>query len=157
FVDVLGSEVDAVVVIPQRAHRLVYVAGGRVGRRETGQDVWIVLVVPLRYSKEVAGEAITLGRGMAVVQVSRYRLDPKAAVIGRQVVEIPNKYWLPVLRDISLARNGAVECPQLLNRKLRMNRDVRFSLVDFIVLLRRKRCEGLMIARAALTGNGVWS
>jgi len=46
LVDVLGSEIDAVVVVPERAHRLVDVARGRerLGR-EAGQDVGIVLVV----------------------------------------------------------------------------------------------------------------
>src|SRR5262249_27887839 len=65
LVDVLGREVDAVIVIPERGHRFGYVSVWRVGRSETGQDVGIVLVIKegigkLRVGKEVAWETIAL-------------------------------------------------------------------------------------------------
>src|ERR1051325_6951848 len=58
FVDVLRSEVDAMIVVPERAHRLVDVAVGWVARGKTGEDVRIMLVVPLVLTEEVARKAI---------------------------------------------------------------------------------------------------
>src|SRR5438445_10312787 len=74
LVDVLGSEIDAVVVVPERAHRLVDVARGRerLGR-EAGQDVWIVLVVEVADLEAIDGVAVALRRRVPVVQVGRNR------------------------------------------------------------------------------------
>src|SRR5205807_9288492 len=45
FVRVLGGEVHPVIVVPERAHRLVHVAIGLVVGKEPGQDIGIVLIV----------------------------------------------------------------------------------------------------------------
>src|SRR5262245_14057860 len=45
FVDILRREVHAVIVVPQCAHRFVYVSSRRMGRGEPRQHVRIVLVV----------------------------------------------------------------------------------------------------------------
>src|SRR6185503_15764304 len=58
LVDVLSREVYAVVVIPERAHRLVDVPQWWMTRGESGEDVRIMLVVPLGLPKEVARETI---------------------------------------------------------------------------------------------------
>ena len=44
FVRILRSEVDAVIVVPQRAQLLVDIAVGRVGGIEAGQHIWVILV-----------------------------------------------------------------------------------------------------------------
>src|ERR1700741_1345236 len=66
FVGVLGREVDAMIVVPERAHRLVDVAVGWVTRGKTGEDIRIMLVVPLVLTEEVAREAIAFGGGMTI-------------------------------------------------------------------------------------------
>jgi hypothetical protein len=58
LVNVLGREVYAVIVIPERAHRLAYITSRRMARSKAGQHVRVMLVVPLSLTKEVARETI---------------------------------------------------------------------------------------------------
>src|SRR5690349_4203391 len=59
FVDVLRREVVHVIVIPERAHRLLDVAADvLVSRVHSGKNVGIMLIVKLAWSKEVARIAI---------------------------------------------------------------------------------------------------
>src|SRR6185503_6603788 len=69
LVDVLSCEVDAVVVIPECAHRLVDVSQRRVTRSEARQHVWIMLVIPFSLGKEIAREAVRFRGSMAIVKV----------------------------------------------------------------------------------------
>ncbi len=71
LVGVFRRVVDAVVVIPQRVHRFFEVARAGVRRVDAGVDVRVVVVVELAALHEEAGEAVTFGRRVPVVQVGR--------------------------------------------------------------------------------------
>src|SRR5213075_1215673 len=60
LVDILRCEVDAVIVVPERAERLVGIAVRRMRRAEPGERVGIVVVVELAGRKEVARKAVAL-------------------------------------------------------------------------------------------------
>src|SRR5262249_25048237 len=62
LVDILGREIDAVVVVPERAERFVDVAVGRMRRGEASEHVRVVVVVELAPPEEVARKAVALGR-----------------------------------------------------------------------------------------------
>ena len=60
LISVLGGEIHAVIVIPERAHCLVDVAGGRERRRaESRPHLGIILVAEMTSRVEVAGVPIT--------------------------------------------------------------------------------------------------
>jgi hypothetical protein len=69
LVGVLGGEVYAVIVVPQRAQRLVDVAVGLVGGIESRQNVGVILVAELSRRIEVARITVTLGGVVGVVQM----------------------------------------------------------------------------------------
>src|SRR5262245_22686055 len=116
LVDILRREVHAVIVVPQRAHRFVYVASQRVGRSEPRQHVWIVLVVEegtgkLGMWEEVARKTVAVRRRVAVVQVRAHLILPKAAVVDRQVIDIADEDRLPISGDVERAGTDPVEGP----------------------------------------------
>ncbi len=76
-----GEEVHAVIVIPKRAHRFIDVAEGRMRGVEPGQHLGIVLIAEVSGSVEVAGVAVTLRRGVPVVQVGGHRRESKTGVV----------------------------------------------------------------------------
>jgi hypothetical protein len=71
FVGILRSEIDAVVVIPERTQRFVDIACWSVIRIESRQYVGIILIAEVSGTVEVARIAVALGRGVTVVQVGR--------------------------------------------------------------------------------------
>src|SRR5262249_46050484 len=113
---ILRREVHAVIVVPQRAHRFVYVAGRLVGRSEPRQHVWIVLVVEegtgkLGIWEEVARKPVAFRRCVAVVQVRAHLILPKAAVVGRQVIDIADENRFPISGDVEWPWTDSVESP----------------------------------------------
>src|SRR5438132_7895339 len=87
LVNVLGGAALRVVVVPERAHRLLDVTIGRVSAGEAGQDVGIVLVIVERggevpVGKGVTGEAVTFRRSVGVVEVRRGLPPSESATKG---------------------------------------------------------------------------
>src|ERR1041384_1782290 len=115
LVDVLRCEIEHVVVIPERTHRLVDLAAlWYVCGIHAGEDVRVVLIVKLATIPEVAGEAIALRWRVAVVQVRCNLIFSKATIISRQIVMIANQDRFAISRDIKWTRNHSVEAPHRL-------------------------------------------
>ena len=114
LVDVLGGEVHAVVVVPERAHGLVDVAVRPMGRIESGVLVRIVLVVERDRTRleEVTRKPVALRGRVTVVQMRAHRVLAEPAVVGGQVVEVPNQDRRVVVRDIRRAGADAVIAPR---------------------------------------------
>src|SRR5438552_8043293 len=176
FVDVLRGEVHAVVVVPERAHRLVDVAaGGRVDawrglvvREDSGQDVRVVLVVEVSALEEVARVAIALRRRVTVVQVSADRRQPEAAILilRRQLVEVADQDRLSVMGHVDgsryigrlvFGRGADREAPEGPAWRYRGHAHVPRPLSHRVELLRRKLRERLMRDLAAFTRGRVRS
>jgi hypothetical protein len=118
LVDILGREVDAVIVIPERAQRLVDVAVGQMGGIEAGEHVRIILIVILAAREEVLGEAVALGRVVGVVQVGGHGREPEARVVPGERVDVADQDGSPVVGHVGGARADAVEAPDRLLRQL---------------------------------------
>ena len=98
LVDVLGGEVDPVVVIPERAQRLVDVAVGQVGRVEAREHVRDNLIVILAAREKVLGEAVALGGVVGVVQMGGDRGKTETRVVPGQRVDVADQDGRPVVR-----------------------------------------------------------
>ena len=81
LIGVLRSEVHAVVVVPQGAHRLIDVAVRLVVRVESGQHVGIVLIAEVPGGVEVAGVAVAFRRRVPVVKMGGHRRKSKTGII----------------------------------------------------------------------------
>ena len=153
LVDVLRCEIEHMVVIPERAHRLVDVTAlGYVCGIHSGEDVRVVLIVELAAIPEVAREAVAFGGRMAIVQVCGHLIFSEATVVGRQIVMIANQDGLSIFRNIKRTRNLTVEAPHRLQGQVRVDQDRSLSLSDLIELLRRKLGERLVCNGASFTG-----
>src|SRR5687768_146432 len=104
FVCVFGCVVDAVVVIPQRGHRLLEIAGAWVRRVDPRIDVWIVMVIKLAALHKEAGKTITLKGRVPVMQVCGNRRQAEAAIVERQVITQPQQ-------DRTILRSPKVTVP----------------------------------------------
>ena len=58
LISVLRSKAHAVVVVPQRAERLIDIACARVGRENAGQDIRVVMIGPVPNLEKIAREAV---------------------------------------------------------------------------------------------------
>ena len=156
LVDVLCREVDAVVVVPERAHRLVDVAGRREGLDgESGQRVRVVLVVEEPRIEEVRGEAVALGRRMAVVEMCRDLRDAEAHVIRRQLVVHAHEDRLTVRGMVGRSGDDAVVAPDGVHRQLGMETVLRLARTDLVELLWQEFVPPLMNDASRLAGSRV--
>src|SRR5713226_9546460 len=98
-------------------------------RVESRQHIRIVLVAEVSNAVEVAGVAVTLGRGMPVVKVRGHRGNSEAAVLvrRRKAIDVPRELGNAVGGLIGWARTGnvctVVEGPDGLIRKIRRLHD----------------------------------
>src|SRR5215213_472241 len=117
FVDVLRSEVVHVIVIPERAHRLLDVTAKVFMRRvHPRKYVWIVMIIKLSRSEEVARVAVRFGRGVTVMQVRRNEVLAEAAIVDGQVVAIADENRSAVALDIKRSRHQTIKAPEWLRR-----------------------------------------
>src|SRR5262245_58765083 len=126
FVNILGSEVHAMIVVPERAQRFINIAGSGMGRENSSQHIGIMLVIELADFKKVARKAVAFRGGVSVVQVRSNRGYAKAIiVILGQGVEVAHQNWLAVFGYISWPGHHSVEAPQGLRGQIRRDREVR--------------------------------
>ena len=161
LVDVLGGEVHAVVVVPERAHGLVDVAVRPMGRIESGVLVRIVLVVERDRTRleEVTRKPVALRGRVTVVQMRAHRVLAEPAVVGGKPVEVPDQDRRVVVRDIRRAGADAVETPDRLGWKLVRHDHTAVTLRHLIQLGRRKRqadIGSLMGAGPSFACSSVW-
>ena len=96
--------------------RRLEIGGGGVDGVMPGQHDWIVIVVELVREEVCAGEAVVLRSVMAVVLVSRDRMNTEAAVLAllsREPVVKAEQDGLAVAHLHELGRNGSVVSPGL--------------------------------------------
>src|SRR5580692_10374484 len=159
FVAVLGSMVEAMVVIEERTERLVDVAGAGMRGENTSEDIGIMLVVEMSALEKVAGKAVTFRRRVSVVQMGRDGVESKTAIFRWKVVDVANQVRFAVARNVGRTRKcragTVVESPHGLQRKFRVQTDLRRTLCDLVELLGGKQLESLMRARALLSRGGV--
>ncbi len=156
LVDVLRRVVDAMIVVPERVHRLPDVTGAGMSGVDTSQHVRVVVVVEFTAGVEEAWEAVRFRRSVSVVQVGRRRVYSEAVVVGGQLVELAHEDRLAVPRDEERPRENSVEAPKgrRLNEVWRRLGQKRL-LVHLIKLLWRELCVRLMRDCAALAAGGV--
>src|SRR6185503_18473616 len=127
LVDVCRRKIYAVIVIPQRAHRLPNVTPGSLVCGESAcQYVRIVLVIPMPSFEKVTWEPITFRRRVTVVHVGGDRGKTKPPVLRSrgQIVEVPHQHRFSIPGHVGGAWHKPVESPHWLQRKVRGHIDL---------------------------------
>ena len=101
LVSILGSVIDAVIVIPQGAQRFVDVTVGLMRRGKTGLLCGEVVIEILSAEEPSAGPAITLRRSVEIVQVGRHLRHAEATILAlrRQFIESANQPRFLIVTD----------------------------------------------------------
>src|SRR5258708_18072652 len=163
LVGILGCEVHAVIVIPQRAQSFVDVTVGLVVGIKSGQHIGIVLIAETPRGVEVAWVAVTLRRIVSVVKMRANRRHAKARIVHlgdrRQGIDVARDLRRAIERLIGrpwAARSRAVvESPNGLLAQVGMLTGAELSLVELIYRLWHTR-ETVRINSPCLTSTGAY-
>src|SRR5262249_53053406 len=126
LVHILRRVIEAMIVVPECAKRLPWVAirsEPRIG--EPGEHVGIVLVPEEPRIEEVTREAVAFRRGVAIVKMGGGLRYTKSPMICGKVIMHANQNWFPVFRMVRRARKpgraaAICEAPYGLERQVGM-------------------------------------